>query len=746
MHTFFINTSQKELNEYDILFDVHYENKALVSMNYPMSDWYDENKGYKACVNHMSEMIEGYVELGNAFNLIIYIDLPENKAYSSIPRDAFHDKEREECCRAMHILFTHVINESILKELEDSGRRPQNVLIMFGEEKKFTDFSVAPHDPGRPGIMKWVLNFIGLPDEDAVEKIARAVSGGDAEDKVSAFEKEILAVCGAEIVPGIRGIYHRDLRLWCDEVINEARIDRANISLFERIDDADRAKFDRTGVDVLSCPYDCYACRVNKSVLALSELNVALHVLKCVEAHLALDDNESVNRDILQDFRVYTIKEIAPVLKEKMDIYSDKVAEIEAMSESYADLGLAPRLSAFDNAKFGLDVYGDKATDLVVSDVTADDREKGAAGEEASEDDSAADDAPVKRGNEKELLTVSTQAKPLFSKDEYQPFEYTYEVQGDPISSKTTPEQYVEQAKKVKRHHLDYLKRLKIHVSQTLSHYAGKSKENKPALLQVGGYRYAASGEEKKVLEAVETVSDKAYKTMITQYMEFCAGRSVAISDIDEQCNWFVTRVHQIKESLRKISIVAIGLLIAIIALYIPFVVIQFDAIFENAVTLATALGSIAVPIALLCAIFVVVTALQRKKYAKAWKDFVEKSNEALAENKIAVQKYDQLLSTIVPALRWVYEYKLDVDYCVECCSIADAKVEHHRQKLRKRVTAIQNILSDLEFRITESDGDSSENKDVTDAVDYTTSFCTGQKNRKFYSVIDASVLNRSSQ
>ena len=68
MHTFFINTSKRELDGYDILFDIHYENKALVSMECLMSDWHDSDKGYAACVRKMSEMIDSYAELNNAFN------------------------------------------------------------------------------------------------------------------------------------------------------------------------------------------------------------------------------------------------------------------------------------------------------------------------------------------------------------------------------------------------------------------------------------------------------------------------------------------------------------------------------------------------------------------------------------------------------------------------------------------------------------------------------------------------------
>ena len=243
------------------------------------------------------------------------------------------------------------------------------------------------------------------------------------------------------------------------------------------------------------------------------------------------------------------------------------------------------------------------------------------------------------------------------------------------------------------------------------------------------------------MLEAVESVSDKAYRTMVDQYMEFCAGRSVAISDIEEQCNWFITRVYQIKESLRKLKLVAVGLLLAIIALYVPFFVIQFEAITENTLTLVTALGSFAVPLVLLYMIFAIISAAQKRRFGEAWNDFIQKSDEALEENRLAVQKYDQLLSTVVPALRWVYEYKLDVDYCVECCGVADAKIEHHRRKLRDRVTAIKNILSDLEYTDYGREASDYGTKAVTDSVDYNVSFCTGKKNRAFYSVIDCKDL-----
>lgn len=740
MHTFFINTSKRELDGYDILFDIHYENKALVSMECLMSDWHDSDKGYAACVRKMSEMIDSYAELNNAFNLIVYIDLPENAVYSSIQRDAFHDGERDECCRAMHILFTHIISESIVQELVNSGRKPQNVLIMFGEEKMFTDFLAAPDDAKKDSIMRRVLSFLGLPSSEDIEQTAKAVYETDAEDKVSSFQKAILSKCVEELVPGIRNTYPGEFQLWCDEIIQEAQVSGANETLFDRICRINRAEVDRLGVVYVSCPYDYYASQVNKNVLALSTLNVALHLLKCVEFNSVYSPRSDFGEKKTIEFHPYTVQEIAPVLASKKGVYAEKLSEIESLLKSYAELNLAPHLEAFDHAKFGLDKYGDLDTALIVQDVVP---EKGDDRTETHNDNSEERDDPVLiKGNSKEVTVVKTQGRPLFSQEEYQPFDYNYTAGRDQvIHKKTTSEQYIEQALKVRKHHLDYLKKLEVHVSRVLSNYAGKSKENKPALLQIGGYRYSSKRRETRVFEEVERVAEKAYDSMVKQYMEFCAGRSVAITDIEEQCNWFVSRVNQIRESLARIKKVAGGLCIGILVLYLPFVVIQFEAIVSNVLTLATALGSVSVPLVLLYAVFAAKTAEQKKKYRKAWEEFEEKSNRVLEENKIAVEKYDQLLARIIPSLRWVYEYKLDVAHCAECYSVADAKLDHHRRKLRERVAAIQDILSDLEYREPGKQDRPRDEDSYAASGDYSVAFCSGEENCRFYTVIDEKIL-----
>ncbi len=735
MHTFFINTSQKSLNEYDILFDIHYENRTLVSMDCKMSDWYSSENGYLDCVRKMSEMIDGYSELNNAFNLIIYIDLAENKTYYDIPRDALGDVEREACLQAMRMIYTHAVSRSIVKELEDSGRKPQAVLVMFGEDKKFLDFSKSENNPSISSVEKYLFSFLGMPDNETVESVAKEILNGEAEDKTIAFEEKILSLCSNGLVPDIHKSYTESLHFWCDDVICDKNVEKANEKQVERIRKID-GEHKAESLKNVSCPYDRYACLVNRSEMALKQINIAVYLLRCVEKKTIFktDNSDGNCEKEVMGFRSYSLDEIVKNLRSKGSAFSHKASEILSTTKSYYDLGLVPELKSFNNLKFGLDEYGGKAFELVVSDA------------EKKDKDEQENTGAVVSQEEKIVEIKKKSGKILFNDGEFRPFDYKFDEDAYKLDEKNiTPERYIEQAKKVRVHHLNYLKKLRIHVSDALSNYAGKSMQNKPALLQMGGFRYTKEGvREEKTFEAVKTVSDKAYETMMNQYMEFCAGRSVEITDIEEQCNWFVSRICQIEESLHKIKMVALGLLIAIIALYVPYFVIQFESLTKSVMTFAVALASVAIPIALLYAVFAFVTAKQKKKYKEVWNEFKKKSDAALAENSEAALKYDQLLTVVIPALRWVYEYKLDVAHYNDCCSIADAKVEHHRRKLRDRVMAINNILADLECSDDDFELQNGTVAGISEAVDYNVSFCSGKNNIAFYSVFDSGFFERS--
>lgn len=731
MHTFFINTSKKAFKDYDVLLDIYYENKALVSQDCRLPDWYDAGKGYLHCVQQMSEMIDSCAELNNAYNLILYLDLSENETYSSIPTDEFHTREREACLYAMIMLFTHIIKTTIVAELTKSGRKPQNTLIMFGEDKPLVRSRENLNVPSEAKMGEMLLSLIGLPEWDAIYKLTNSLNDGSGLNQVEEFQQKVKSFYRTELIGGVRDSYEEALKLWFDEILYEASPEHAHQALFRRMNQINQIDMDRHGIEIVLCPYDGYASTVNKCALALSQLNILIYLSKCVNANSIYEEvtpGASEKRQVME-FHIYTAEELAPFFAGKKFQFSQKATEIESLSQSYSELKLAPQLMAFDHDKFGLDEYGDEAADYIVTDQTGEETEN----EKASD----AGEHPIQH-QKKKLVMVKRQEHSLFTKDEYPAFDYRYDSDGDQMLKKdTTPEQYIEQAKKTRKHHLNYLKKLKIHISTILSNYAGKSKENKNSLLQMGGYRYARSGEtEKKVLEAVEGISDKAYESALNRYIEFCANRSVAITDIEEQCDWFVSKIEQIKESLKKIKLVAIGLLIALIVLYLPFFILQFGAITENVVTITVALGSFAIPVALLYAVFTVVALVQRKKYLKAWKEFKEKSNQALEQNAIVAEKYDQLLSMVVPSLRWVYEYKLDVQFCVECCKVADAKLEHHKKKLAGRISAIRNILGDLEYQSTDQDVSSPTSRSMEE-IDYDLPFCSGKKNIEFYTILN---------
>ena len=97
------------------------------------------------------------------------------------------------------------------------------------------------------------------------------------------------------------------------------------------------------------------------------------------------------------------------------------------------------------------------------------------------------------------------------------------------------------------------------------------------------------------------------------------------------------------------------------------------------------------------------------------------------------------MLSHHIPALRYVYEYKLDVEFYKECCKMASAKIIHHKSKLHDRVVIVGNIIEDLEtLRSDTFDGASDEA-----TIDYNLAFCCGKDNREFYSIIDTEFLKK---
>ena len=107
---------------------------------------------------------------------------------------------------------------------------------------------------------------------------------------------------------------------------------------------------------------------------------------------------------------------------------------------------------------------------------------------------------------------------------------------------------------------------------------------------------------------------------------------------------------------------------------------------------------------------------------------------ETLESNKASARHFDRLLATYIPALRYIYEYYLDVRFCRDCQQMGEAKLSHHIKMLKDRISQTEKILSALQL------GDDSQTMTLSDTkykIDYHMSYCKGENNIKLYSIID---------
>lgn len=715
MHTFFINTSKTEFKPYDVLFDIHLENKTLVTMQCPLGDWWDEEKGYRACVKTMAGMIDGYVELNNAFNVILYVDLTENAGYTAIPRDPMNQREREEYCEALQRIYRYLFLQSMTHDLIEEGREPKSVLIMFGVDKKHEHGGVVKDAPAPEGINSDLLKLLGIR-EDAAAEPAGSESGGKAAEpadeigaKAEAMYRELLELRKQAFPAGLNDEFLKDiLREWCQTAV-QSGVQAASQRVVNLFRDTARENARRASLCMVSAPYDYVAARFDKCIRAMSLLNIAIHLLKCVESNSIYEESADDANGKPKPFITYNAKEIVDLLRKKQTLFSQKEREIKKLETQYTDLGLAPTLYKFDHEKFGLKENGERT------------------------------DAGV-RGVKKPLLETKDNFSDLCKEDE------GAQKQGGSAGAQKQGgsddlEKLIKDANRLKQEHHDFLDKLKRTADTVLSHYAGRSSENNPAMLTTGGYNYCADADKKQreqaTIETVKDSSETAYRSALREYMSFCARRTVTLTEIDDQYDWFIAKIKRIAQSLKKLKAVSVILLVAMVVIYIPFLVIQAGDIVRNVATMMVAAVSVLVPLVLTALILAVVAASEKKQYGKAWAQFESRSKSAMAGNKNAVEEYNFFLFSVIPALRWVYDYKLDVDYYYDCCIVAKAKLEHHRKKLSEREMAIGNIIADLDA------GRGGESKpDGNGEIDYTKPFCTGEKNIAFYSVFTAETLN----
>ena len=685
MATFFINTSKKEFDSYEALFDVYKENLEFVRMDLPLVDWTDKEKGYFSCVRKMGEMIDGYIDLNNHFSLIIYLDLHERKEYAAIGNEQNSYCQRAGRAEVLHDVYLNYFKKTIVNELVRSGRTPESVLIMFGEEQ---DKKMGNVNEAQPLIKDKQCYFDEYCQDEALLLNDEYICSDDGKRDFSTFQVTV------------------------------------------------QHDAERTHMTFVSCPYESFACAANKKEKMMSTLSVAIHLLKCIERGTVLQPEMIGETGEIADisyprpipFLTYehSGKEILEFLQEKRDRYKEMRKHINISDKSYADLGLVDKIEPFSYTDFGLTKYGDTESDDTESDDTeSDDTDNGF---ESIEFVQFCNNAALKGleecGGETETAAGGTE-KTL------------------------SPDEYKKRAKAVKKEHTEFLKKLRGNVSYVLDRYAGRSGENESALLS-SELQVKRSGETEEDtvnhgIEPLKESSERAYQTILRRYMRFCAGRSVKMTDFEEQYDWFIARVDAITANLNTIKYAAIRLLAVLFLLYIPLFIIGANAIFSDMFTFIIGLGSFLVPLALLYAVFLIVVLQEKKQYGTAWKEFIQKSDKAMEKNRKAVREYYSYLFRAIPSLRRTYDHKLDVKYYAEGCVIAGSKLKHHRDKLAERIDALEAMIGDLEEAPHEgrrgADADPIDADKIAKKIDLELPYCTGEKNRAFYLILTESEL-----
>jgi len=746
MHTFFINTSKQELNIFDEIFDIPREVRELITLSCPLERWMDPEMGYKNCVHRMGELIDSYKDITNSFNLILYVDMIAFREYAQLAYD--EHRTRMACVEVMHMMLRHYIRETLVRELEDVGRRPQSVLVVFEENE-------TPNDTAEPALLReYVWDMCGMPNKTYLVNLVEGIKSAHRECEMAreeVYEKiavEFKEKVRLQLVDSLMETYEDDIDILYEELCHNAlnvidliEIEKYVEAFYNRV--LKHEKEDSREVCSTSFITDRYAESQTNEMRAKRVIELDLFLLKCVRDCSVTEKSEAFDERVGRAFRPVNWRAFTELLQKKLRIYNKASRVTEDMSQRYSDVGLAPVLYSLDSERFGLDEFGNQRTEAVLIAVE----------DEKSETENKKKKTHKESRIQKVEATVFLNGYELFdpTKNESKAGE---NVLSFVPRKTTTPEEYKQKAQELRLVHLKYLDVLKAHVGQVLSNYAGRSVDNDPAILKkrdisipevdcdpvpaVINYSETRKAEERSSKVAYDAAKN-GYANAQQEYFEFYASRSVSLTDVEEPCNWLINKVDEISESLRRIKKIFFGLIAAVVLLYIPYFVLQWEKIFDDIISIVTAICSVAAPVVLLALVYLIIREKQKRKYLKVWKDFKQRSQEILADNDESTEKYDKLLSVCIPKLRWLYEYVTDVEFYRDCCEIARAKIEHHAFKQKEYVNAIGNVLEDIQ-QSSELRGSAVEFDPKS--VDYGSAFCSGEKNCSFYSIIDDDELN----
>ena len=702
MHTFFINTSDRDFMSDREIMDIEITNRKLIMLNYSLKEWKDTKKGYNACAEKISELIDNHKDINNDFNIVIYADLTAIKLYNSLEPNIDNHLKREACLFAFYSVLKHYISDTLIKRLKDLAREPVETVIIFEENEKPREHLNFNDEKHQKILEEYMAKVIGFPDEETFKTLLpetypelykKSVDISALKTENERYEARMNVSTDNEIAEKftekISGEFKSDyLKVYIKKMLAEF-IDNHGESEIrsEFLMNIYRSARNNREISCTSFITNNRAAAVNMTENLKRKLRIYMYLIEGIKTETFLHDGKA--KSVCEPDRETWLK-LNEYFVEKKRIYKTAYEKTLNLQESYSEKHLSPKLYAFDNEKFAVNEHGENAESGVTD-------------------------------------------QRIFSSEQVEEFDYD----GSEYAVKIRQQPDVQE-----------------HIAGVLSNYAHRGDDRKPPVLKkrvvnidsavteqtktVCSYKKSDELFESRKNVIVEKTAEKSYETVQNKYFEFCAADEIELTNIDEQYHWLKERIEQIERSLKMMKTVAVVSLITLIVTYIPYILIQWEAITLNFAAFFTALCSLAMPVILLGGVFGIVVAHQKRKFKEVWNEFWQKNLQALEDNKKAAKHYDRLLTFYIPTLRYTYEYYQDVRFKKECESIAETKIAHHLEMLKKRVEQTEDIIDKLQL------GNHAEHYTMPsseDEIEYNRAYCSGKKNRAFYSVIDDGLL-----
>ncbi|MBQ3489133.1 MAG: hypothetical protein IJA86_00900 [Clostridia bacterium] len=798
---------KRQLLTLDIL-DSENPSENSSGKSYPIKNWCDVTDGrrnYEYCADKIREIIDSDKNVSDNFNLVIYIDLCEFEEYKNIPELEEYEhltaeekpspyRQKLNCREAFRRILRSFVRHTMVYELEQRSCAPVSTLLILDTGCE----PISAENKDQNLIRRYECELLGL--NKAFFKAYRDTSIAEGTVSADAFERLFFGKeknkpsanqawkedSDQNFWNGVKEIFGKPVKTWCKDGIKtqENASDEKTETVFGR-DDFMITKGlafmnQKCGESVKTILFEKNRFAIRQSMHAFAEAQITLYIylLQCSERGF-LNTGSKKSEDQDADVNVFAfnhidIEKTEEILFRKYKMYEAEAGKISPdgtcskMKEEFQK-----QIQYLPFKGYGLDKYGKwdkKLSDSVEILKGMEFSEDMNTYLNQSKEDVKAYKPKTETEEDPEAAFAEEENRESKIKEITDQLKKAKEAATNPgeTEGEKTPQKFknvkdmLAEAKIIKESHEKLHDILQTSVKDWLPNYTADAPEKqqqaklpkrnpneqtKRYLIasETDGETENAKTNTEKTDVDLRTFAKQAYDTVKERYLEGNRVYPVSATNIDKQYKWFTNRVKEIREGIRRLTFSALIACLVLLCSYIPFFLIQKNLIFENLVTAGIAMVTFAVPFAILFVVFGILKKQQESEYEKAFAIFMEEANKSVAENEASLQNYLDLLKNRIPSLRYIYEYKTDVECAFKYYEIDRGKCQHHRIRLLRRKETVGNILEDLDvnlrdmeeqYRRDHSENSGNKKEAETLGIDYTKAFSSGKENQKIYSIL----------